>query len=34
VFSLAFAVQQLRGNLGELADRIAERGRGLSASAS
>jgi uncharacterized membrane protein YccC len=34
VFSLAFAVQQLRGNLGELADRVAERGLGLSASPS
>jgi hypothetical protein len=26
VFSLAFALEQLRGNLGDLADRIAERG--------
>jgi hypothetical protein len=34
VFSLAFAVQQLRGNLGELADRVAERTLGLSASPS
>jgi uncharacterized membrane protein YccC len=34
VFSLAFAVQELRGNLGDLADRIAERGLGLSASPS
>jgi uncharacterized membrane protein YccC len=34
VFSLAFAVQQLRGNLGDLADRIAERGPGLGANPS
>jgi hypothetical protein len=30
VFSLAFALQQLRGNLGDLADRIAEHARSTS----
>lgn len=34
VFGLAFAVQQLRGNLGDLADRVAERGPGRSANPS
>ena len=30
VFSLAFALQQLRGNLGDLADRIAEHAKSAS----
>ena len=34
VFGLAFAVQQLRGNLGDFADRVAERGPGRGANPS